>query len=384
MGVGRLEVPTTSRSTYYHREPVQPVVTCPPVRGPTSCSTRRAARRSSSRTIPSGRQKEAQGDAARSPPRRVGPARLASTREIIERERPVTAGLLDPARRPAVAKPKAPRPVACRWRRSTAGRRQGRRHPVEQLEQRQDACRTRTRSASTSTVPRPTSTRRSADGPTRNEARLGLEAVAKNADKLGDDIDRGEVSARPTETGNPTDAAAMKKLGELEPRTLAISDEAPDAIKVEQERLAALPRPSNAPAGAAYKAARRLSQGDRQGRREQKTIKREDRGRAAAARTSDPAAPRSASRPCATARRSCGTPRRSLSRYGPRAAAGILVQVQAASSTTTSARACAPSAARTTSTRRTRAARARSSAIPRSARAQALVRRPRSSTCAAR
>ena len=80
--------------------------------------------------------------------------------------------------------------------------------------------------------------------------------VAKNADALGDNVNRGEDDlARPTETGNPADAAAMQELNAVEPATLAVLDKATDAIGIEKERLKALPAPSNAPAGRAYKEA---------------------------------------------------------------------------------------------------------------------------------
>ena len=221
-------------------------------------------------------------------------AQLASTREIIEREKRVTAGLLAQARRTAAAKPKAASTGGVQMAAidPPGGSGKDADTPVEQLEQRQDALkdadtkRKHLDQAATDLV----APAAAPDGPTRNEARVALEAVAKNADKLGDDIDRGEGElARPTETGNPADAAIMKELGELEPRTLAIADEARDAITTEQERLAALPRPSNAPAGAAYKAAHdAYRKAVAKAVAQQKTIKAEIEA-AQLLRTSDPA-----------------------------------------------------------------------------------------------
>jgi hypothetical protein len=205
-------------------------------------------------------EKKLKGDAgSMADARAAAKAQLASTREIIDREKAVTARLLTQARRSA-AKPKAASTGGVQMAAidPPGGGGNADDTPVEQLEQRQDALedadtkRKHLDRAATDLV----TPAAAPDGPTRNEARLALETVAKNADKLGDDVDRGEGDlARPSETGKPGDVAAMQELGDLEPKTLALFDEARDAIKIEQERLDALQRPSNAPAGRAYKEA---------------------------------------------------------------------------------------------------------------------------------
>lgn len=185
-------------------------------------------------------------------------AQVVSTRETIDREKSVTAKLLKQARRSA-AKPKSA---------STGGVQMagidppggGKDHdtPVEQLEQREDALddadmkhKQLERGATDMQAPA-----NAPDGPTRNKAVLGLDMVAKNADALGDEVDRGDGTlARTTVTGNDADAAAMQTLNSLEPATVTLLGEASDAIGTEKERLKTLPRPSHALDGGAYKAA---------------------------------------------------------------------------------------------------------------------------------
>jgi hypothetical protein len=205
-------------------------------------------------------EKKLKGDASSmADAKAAAKAQLVSTREIIDREKSVTAKLLTQARRSA-AKPRTASTggVQMAGIDPPGGGGTADDTPVEQLERRQDALedadtkRKHLERAATE-LQAPAA---AADGPTRNKTRLGLEMVAKNADTLGDNVNRGEADlARPTETGNAADAAAMQELADVEPATLGLLDAARDAIGTEKERLKTLPSPSNAPAGRAYKEA---------------------------------------------------------------------------------------------------------------------------------
>lgn len=193
-------------------------------------------------------------------------AQLASTREILEREKSVTAELLGDARR---RRPKtaSARPADAQ----TAGIQIAGIDPpgigppggktddaVDQLERREDELKA-TESRFKDLKDGAAGMHEPAaddDGPTRNKARLGLEMVAKNADALGDQVNKGEGDlARPTQTGDPADASALAELDRVEPALLALLDEASDAIRMERERLGALPRPSMARSAGTYREA---------------------------------------------------------------------------------------------------------------------------------
>ena len=109
--------------------------------------------------------------------------------------------------------------------------------------------------------------------------------VAKNADALGDHVNRGDGGfARPGDPANP----ATPELDAVEPATLATLDEAGDAIGTESERLEALPSPSSAPAGRAYKAAHDAYRKAVKQAADQRTTLSREIERAQELRTSDP------------------------------------------------------------------------------------------------
>jgi hypothetical protein len=203
-------------------------------------------------------EKRLKGDAgAMAAARAAAKAQLASTREIIDREKSVTAKLLAQARRTAAAKPASAAAGGVQMAAvDPPGGGKADDTPVEQLERRQDALadadsKRQTLETASKDLLAPAA---APDGPTRNEARVALDAVAQNADTLGDKVNSGDGDlARPTDTGNSADAPAMKELGDLEPATLALADEARDAIGTEKELLGTLATPSSAPAGRAYK-----------------------------------------------------------------------------------------------------------------------------------
>ena len=203
-------------------------------------------------------EKKLKGDAgAMAAARAAAKAQLASTREIIDREKSVTAKLLAQARRTAAAKPTSAAAGGVQMAAvDPPGGGKADDTPVEQLERRQDALadadsKRQTLETASKDLLAPAA---APDGPTRNKARVALDAVAQNADTLGDKVNSGDGDlARPTDTGNAADAPAMKELGDLEPATLALADEARDAIGTEKELLGRSRRRRSAPAGRAYK-----------------------------------------------------------------------------------------------------------------------------------
>lgn len=204
-------------------------------------------------------EKKLKGDpASMAEARAAARAQLASTRHTIEREKAVTAKLLAQARRTAAARPATAGGVQMAAIDPPGGKSSAPDTPVEQLERRQEALadadakrEVLEESAKDLLVPAA-----SDDGPVRNKARLGLETVAENADRLGDKVDAADGDlGRATDTGNPADAAAVKELGGLEGETLPLLGEADDAIGTEEERLKTLPPPSKAASARAYQEA---------------------------------------------------------------------------------------------------------------------------------